>query len=579
MIDTGGEYIITGTTTSNTITVTAAEPVVITLDHVNIDVTGESDPYKCAFNSGTHVTLYLKGTNTLKSGRRWAGLQVEGAEQLVIGNAPGQTGSLEAIGGYYGAGIGGGEDGTGGIITINNSTITALGGRDAAGIGGGDDAGGGTVTINGGVITATSGGYAAAIGGGDNGSGGTVNIHGGIVTADNRGLNQGAGIGGGWNGPGADVTVTGGTVTAYGGKNGSGIGSGYLTSLKSAGSLAVTGGKITAFGGDSSAGIGGGEGGTGAAVSISGGTVTAAGGEYGAGIGGGQYNTWIGTPSGAGGTVTISGGTVTAIGGMQAAGIGGGSGGDGGITVIDSGSVKVSTVDAGAANSGEKIGKGYNGSSSGTLSNTNAEPVTEMIVPTAVAAVDPVSVYYDILTGSPEYRYKYVGTGHGEGDTNLYFYLPETGSVARLELSSDKTSSEQGELVTFTASIIPTAAGGSVEFYDGLTQLATVPLAGGQAVYQTGSLAVGSHQITAKYVGTGEYFDCFSDEFAHNVQPGTEPQPGDELRDRMDTIEEETKESFDDTKQEIKESFDDTKQETKDRFADLKTGIKSKFSR
>ena len=80
-------------------------------------------------------------------------------------------GALTANGNNGGAGIGGGDSGSGGNITINGGNVTATGGQYAAGIGGGYDASGGTVTIHGGSVTATGGLSASGIGSGKEGSG------------------------------------------------------------------------------------------------------------------------------------------------------------------------------------------------------------------------------------------------------------------------------------------------------------------------------------------------------------------------------------------------------------------------
>jgi len=131
-------------------------------------------------------------------------------------------GKIVASGGQYGAGIGGGYMGNGGIVTIYGGAITAAGGRRAAGIGGGEQynstgGNGGEVTIFGGTVTATGGYNGAGIGGGNVGSGGTVTIHGGTVTATgNTTADGGAGIGAGNSGSGGTVTIDGGTVTATG---------------------------------------------------------------------------------------------------------------------------------------------------------------------------------------------------------------------------------------------------------------------------------------------------------------------------------------------------------------------------
>ena len=56
--------------------------------------------------------------------------------------------------------------------------------------------------------------------------------------------------------------------------------------------------------------------------------------------------------------------------------------------------------------------------------------------------------------------------------------------------------------VTFTATVSPSTASGTVQFKDGAADLGSpVTLAGGVATFQTSSLSVGTHSITAVYSG------------------------------------------------------------------------------
>jgi len=161
-------------TTADRIVVSSGVTANITLSNVNIDMSSISNA--CAFDmTGATVNLTLVGTNNLKSGQYRAGLQVPEGASLVITNS--STGSITALGGSFGAGIGG-SDGfklnNGGNITVNGGTVTATGGSYAAGIGGGVDSSiigyyfcgsGGTFIINGGVVTATGGYSSPGIGG------------------------------------------------------------------------------------------------------------------------------------------------------------------------------------------------------------------------------------------------------------------------------------------------------------------------------------------------------------------------------------------------------------------------------
>jgi hypothetical protein len=205
LISSGGAYTVSGSTTSNTISVTTTDPVTVTLDTVSIDVSAANG--QTAFDSGSNVTLYLKGSNTLKSSINQPGIRVTNGEQLTISNAPSFTGALSASGGAFGAGIGGGYMQNGGAVTILGGAVRATGGDLAAGIGGAYTGNGGAVTISGGTVTAYGGDRAAGIGGGIGGSGGAVVITGGSVKAIGLRSNIGAGYVGA-----SDGTLTNGFV-------------------------------------------------------------------------------------------------------------------------------------------------------------------------------------------------------------------------------------------------------------------------------------------------------------------------------------------------------------------------------
>jgi len=429
-ISAAGTYVISGTTTLYTIKVdenagNEDSPVNVVLDNVDIEL-----PYSggCAFSigAGSYVNLTLRGNNTLTSGSDYAGLCVPSGATLYISedSASTDTDSLSATSGNMnsggkGAGIGGNggtyvsSGGDCGTVTVSSGKVTANGSSDGAGIGGGagDTRGGngGAVTISGGTVIAT-GSNGAGIGGGNclqgvddtyGGGGGTVTISGGTVTAASTGFGAGIGGGGGkggtmdliYGGSGGTVTIRGGSVAAAGGGGIGGVGVG-------------------------GAGIGGGYGRAGSAATISGGTVTATGGGGGAGIGGGF--------SGNGGTVTISGGTITATGGVggdggvgiEGAGIGGGYGGNGGAVCISGGSIHAT-----AGSSAQTIGKGQNGSDSGTLQNngTDAQDVylTTVTLP-GITERTTVSSLKAVIGGTG-YSYGFKDT---DSDGKLYLYLP-----------------------------------------------------------------------------------------------------------------------------------------------------------
>ncbi len=276
-ITKSGTYTIEGTgqPTSNTISVTGSNiRATITLKNVNIDVSAQSEQkafYAKSYNqSNVHLTIILKGTNSLKSSENWAGLTWNNSDNSSTLEIKG-NGSLTAKCWRHGAGIGSSWNNNGTRnISITGGTVTATGGDGAAGIGGGESGLGENITISGGTVTATGGYQAAGIGGGNHGSGENIKISGGTVTA--TGGTFGAGIGGGEGGSGKNIKITGGTVTATGGALAAGIGGCRWGSGEN---ITITGGTVTATGGGGAAGIGGGDAGSGRNITITGGTVKA----------------------------------------------------------------------------------------------------------------------------------------------------------------------------------------------------------------------------------------------------------------------------------------------------------------
>ena len=79
-----------------------------------------------------------------------------------------------------------------------------------------------------------------------------------------------------------------------------------------------------------------------------------------------------------------------------------------------------------------------------------------------------------------------------------------------IALTSSDATADPGQMVTFTATISSTTNAplppiGSVSFFDGTKFLGTGFVNGGTASYQTSSLSVGQHTITAVYGGDMNY--------------------------------------------------------------------------
>ena len=394
--DTG--TVITGKSDKNTVTIEAkdkGDKVEVKFENVNIDASSRSEAAVSVTGKGD-TNIELDGDNELKSGAGHAGLEhnkTDTSGELTIQDKD-NNGSLEAAGGFKGAGIGsaGSNDAQ---VKITGGNITATSDDWGAGIGSGSY-GTGTVEITGGEINATGGYLGAGIGGGCNGSG-NVTISGGTITA--AGSDGAAGIGGGYYN-GATVTITGDAVikNASNTKYGAGIGGGN----GSDGNVTISGNaKIeNATGGYGAAGIGGGA--FSSLDKIGNGNVVikdnakidnVQGGAYGAGIGGGIYGL---------SNVTIEGNTkVNATGGAGGAAIGGGAGAENNsdnngnqITIKsnENGSPTINAV-GGGTDEGEKIVIGGAGIGAGCESNADADITLEgKVTITATAGKDNVAI-------------------------------------------------------------------------------------------------------------------------------------------------------------------------------------------
>ena len=196
-ISSAGDYKFTcSQETANRIVVDGAnilaeDNIKIYIDNVNINTPFPALQIQKSVQA--QVYIYLEGINKLNS--RWdaAALQKDNTAKLTIDNSDNSSkniGKLIATA-SSGAGIGGGQRGSGSNITISGGSVTATSSM-GAGIGGGFENTGSNITISGGSVTATST-YGAGIGSGeDGGTSSNITINGGSVNATSY---SGAGIG------------------------------------------------------------------------------------------------------------------------------------------------------------------------------------------------------------------------------------------------------------------------------------------------------------------------------------------------------------------------------------------------
>jgi hypothetical protein len=94
----------------------------------------------------------------------------------------------------------------------------------------------------------------------------------------------------------------------------------------------------------------------------------------------------------------------------------------------------------------------------------------------------------------------------------VFVFTPETSTPAATttSLSASSTQATSGQAITFTAAVAPKSGSdvptGTVAFSDGATQLGTVSLnSAAAAAFDTSSLAIGSHSISAVYSGDANF--------------------------------------------------------------------------
>lgn len=216
------------TATANTV---AVESGAAELTISGLNVSSRTSPI--SVEEGALLELTLLGNSTLtslySSELGIYGIFVSTDAKLTIKG----TGSVEAVGGFHCAGIGGAIDSA---ITINGGTVTAIGGEYCAGIG---DGYGCIITINGGTVMAIGNDHGEGIGGDKS----TIIINSGTVTA--TGGDYGVGIGG----DRSTVTINSGMVTASGGHSSAGIGGSYNAgSYDICSTIIISGGEVTAKG-------------------------------------------------------------------------------------------------------------------------------------------------------------------------------------------------------------------------------------------------------------------------------------------------------------------------------------------
>ena len=111
----------------------------------------------------------------------------------------------------------------------------------------------------------------------------------------------------------------------------------------------------------------------------------------------------------------------------------------------------------------------------------------------------------NLSVGAHSIMAQYNGSSTYTGSVSAVVTQTVNKASSTTTLTSSRNPSNTAQSVTFTASVSPSAASGSVQFFDGPTALGTAPLSAGKASLTTSSLSAGSHSITARYNGDGNY--------------------------------------------------------------------------
>ncbi|MEY8367605.1 hypothetical protein AALA24_02440 [Anaerovoracaceae bacterium 42-11] len=243
-IETDTPVTISGTSTTHNIWIKENTTANITLAGVTItESTKKDSPINLLPGSTCNLTLKDGTTNTLEvsGGQYAAALHVAQTATLrVDGN-----GTLNAHGGYYAAGIGGGHSEIAGTMIFNGGKIIAKASANidqfyncGAGIGAGGGGGSTYIEINGGEIQAQGAWHAAGIGAGYGNKsyvGYNFNLaqHGAVAGANDHKLYLKCG----------DITITNGYIVSTGGTHGGAFGAACVTTAEGC-TIRVTGGTL-----------------------------------------------------------------------------------------------------------------------------------------------------------------------------------------------------------------------------------------------------------------------------------------------------------------------------------------------
>ncbi len=110
-----------------------------------------------------------------------------------------------------------------------------------------------------------------------------------------------------------------------------------------------------------------------------------------------------------------------------------------------------------------------------------------------------------LAAGSHSITARYGGDTNYTGSTSSTLTQSVNKANTTTTLASSSDPSRNGQTVTFTATVSPAGATGTVQFFDGSTSLGTSLLTAGKATLAISTLSAGQHSITTKYFGDTNY--------------------------------------------------------------------------
>jgi|GEM_PF-2965824 len=110
-----------------------------------------------------------------------------------------------------------------------------------------------------------------------------------------------------------------------------------------------------------------------------------------------------------------------------------------------------------------------------------------------------------LSAGSHTITAQYSGDGNYAGSASAQFTEVISRTASSVGISSSSATANFGTAVTFTATVTPSSATGTVTFADGSNVLGTATVTAGKATFTTSTLSLGSHSITATYSGDATF--------------------------------------------------------------------------